>query len=81
MPRTFKFTLSIDASEVVAEAKKVARENGANFSGNERYGTFSGRGVEGKYQIQDNFAEVTIDKKPFFVPWGLVERKVREFFE
>jgi len=64
----------------VSEAKKVAKENGATFRGDTTSGSFSGKGVKGRYKIDGGTVKVTITDKPALAPWSTVESKVKEFF-
>jgi galactose mutarotase-like enzyme len=67
-------------STLVSEAKKVAKENNATFRGDATSGSFSGRGVEGRYKIEGGTVKVTITDKPALASWSTVESKVKEFF-
>ena len=81
MAKTFSVTTTEDPSTLVARAKKAARENGADFRGDERSGSFSGSGIEGTYRIQGGTVEITITKKPWHIPWFVVESQVKGFFQ
>jgi len=65
----------------VSEAKKVAKENGATFRGDTTSGSFSGRGVKGRYKMEGKTVKVTITDKPTLAPWSTVESRVKEFFQ
>jgi len=80
MAKTFKIKYSGEASDIVEKAKKQAQKSGAQFSGDEKSGSFSGKGVVGRYTVKGDTVEVTIEKKPFPAPWMLVEKKIRDFF-
>jgi hypothetical protein len=64
----------------VSEAKKVAKENNASFRGDANSGSFSGRGVKGRYEIEGGTVKITITDKPSLASWSTVESKVKEFF-
>jgi hypothetical protein len=49
MAKTFKIKYSGEATALVEKAKKQAQDSGAQFSGDEKSGTFSGKGVAGRY--------------------------------
>jgi hypothetical protein len=70
-----------DADTLVSEARQVAKENDATFEGGSSSGSFSGKGVEGNYEIEGQTVQVTITDKPTLAPWSKVEAKVKEFFE
>ena len=80
MSKTFEIPLGGDAVALVNKAQAAATTYAATFSGDISSGSFSGRGFDGSYTIIENMATVTITKKPFIVPWILVESKVRGFF-
>ena len=78
--RTFSIKATKNPSTLVSEAKKVAKENNATFTGDGTSGSFSGKGVEGRYKIEGGAVKVTITDKPSLASWSTVESKVREFF-
>jgi hypothetical protein len=78
--KTFSVNTEKDPDTLVSQAKQVAKENDAAFEGDTSSGSFSGKGVEGNYQIEGQTVEVTITDKPALAPWSKVESKVREFF-
>jgi hypothetical protein len=67
-------------STLVAEARRVAKESGATFRGDTTSGSFSGKGVKGRYKIEGGTVKVTITDKPSLASWSTVESKVKEFF-
>ena len=79
--KTFRVQTQKDPDTLVKEARQVAKENDATFEGDTSSGSFSGKGVEGNYQIEDQTVEITITDKPTLAPWSKVESKVKEFFE
>ncbi len=78
--RTFSIRATKNPSTLVSEAKKVAKENDATFKGDTTSGSFSGKGVEGRYKIEGGAVEVTLTNKPSLASWSTVESKVKEFF-
>lgn len=79
--RSFSIKATKTPSTLVSEAKKIAEENNATFSGNTTSGSFSGKGVKGRYKIEGGTVKVTITDKPALASWSQVESKVKEFFE
>ena len=79
--KTFSVNTQKDTDTLVSEAKQVAEENDATFKGDTSSGSFSGKGVEGNYEIQGQTVEVTITDKPTLASWSKVESKIRELFE
>ncbi len=78
--RTFSIKTTKNPSTLVSEAKKVAKENNATIRGDATSGSFSGKGVEGRYKIAGGTVKVTITDKPSLASWSTVESKVKEFF-
>jgi len=78
--RTFSIKATKSPGTLVSEAKKVAKENNATFRGDTTSGSFSGKGVEGRYKIEGGTVQVTITDKPTLASWSTVESKVKEFF-
>ena len=78
--RTFSIRATKNPSTLVSEAKKVAKENDAIFKGDTTSGSFSGKGVEGRYKIEGGAVKVTLTDKPTLASWSTVESKVKEFF-
>jgi hypothetical protein len=78
--RTFSINTNKDPETLVQEAKMVAEENNATFRGDTNSGSFSGRGVEGSYEVEGRTVTVTITDKPTLASWSKVESKVKEFF-
>jgi hypothetical protein len=80
MSKAFEVKLSSDPNEVIAKAKVAARDNGVNFEGDSQTGHFSGHGIEGSYLILENNLAIQISKKPFIMPWSMIETTLRKYF-
>jgi hypothetical protein len=78
--RTFSIKTTKNPNTLVSAAKKVAKENNATLRGDAASGSFSGKGVEGRYKIEGGVVKVTITDKPSLASWSTVESKVKEFF-
>ena len=78
--RTFSVKTTKNPSTLVSEAKKVAKENDATLRGDTNSGSFSGKGVKGRYTLDGKTVQVTITEKPTLASWSTVESKVKEFF-
>ena len=78
--RTFSINMTKDPETLVEEARSIASENNATFEGDTTSGSFSGKGVEGSYEIEGATVKVTVTDKPMFASWSKVESKVGEFF-
>ncbi len=79
--RTFSIRATKSPGALMSEARKVAKENGASFRGDANTGSFSGKGVKGRYKIEGGTVKVTITDKPTLASWFTVESRVKEFFE
>ena len=79
--KKFSVHITNDPREVVSNIKTTATKNGVNFVGNENSGHFSGQGIHGKYAIADQTLLVSIEKKPIFLTWSMIETKLKEFIE
>ena len=78
--RTFSMKATKNPSTLVSEARRIAKESGATFRGDTTSGSFSGKGVKGRYKIEGGTVKVTITDKPTLASWSKVESKVKEFF-
>jgi hypothetical protein len=80
MNKSFNITLKGAPDEIVAHALEMAHKHGIEFVGDEQAGRFTGHGVEGSYRISGEILSVRIAKKPFILPWSLIESRLRDFF-
>ena len=80
MSKSFEFKLHRDPDDVIAKARLAARDNGVNFEGDGQTGRFAGHGIEGSYLILEDTLSLQISKKPFIMPWSLIESSLRKFF-
>lgn len=81
MSRVIEVAFSGDPNAVVTKARAAAERHGAVFEGDHVAGKFSGNGIAGHYRFTENVVVVTIETKPDFAPWPLVETAIRGFFE
>ena len=80
MSRLFEFKLSQASSELLPQAKAMAQANGVRLVGDDLCGRFSGLGVEGEYRVTGDRMAIRIQKKPFIMPWSLIESTFKSFF-
>lgn len=80
MSKTIQVKINRTPGELIVKARKAASENGVRFHGNEEHGHFAGHGIEGNYRIRDNLLSIHIVKKPFIMPWTLIESTVKGYF-
>jgi hypothetical protein len=70
-----------DRVALLGLAKERAKASGARLAGSVASGEFSANGVEGTYKTQGDFLEITITKKPWYIPESAIQAKLEEFFE
>lgn len=63
--------------EKVNEGIGLVKQNGGVFY---KDGTFEISGVEGKTHFSNNVLTVLITNKPFLASWGMIETKLKSFF-
>lgn len=80
MSKSFEVKLHSDPDDVIAKARVAARDNGVNFEGDGQTGHFKGHGIEGSYLIFEDTLSIQIQKKPFIMPWTLIESSLRKYF-
>jgi hypothetical protein len=78
--KTYRITTARSPQEILTDARSVAAEHGGELTGDESGGNFGLFGVEGEYVFEDGELVVTIAKKPFVIPWAVVESQIRKFF-
>jgi hypothetical protein len=78
--RTFTINTDKDPQMLVEDARKAAEENNATFKGDTNLGSFSGKGVEGSYEVEGNTVHMAVTDKPRLASWSKVEFKLEEFF-
>jgi len=81
MAKTFDIPFSGDTETLLHHAKSAATESGARLTGNTNSGKFSGKGIEGHYEVSGNVVHVTITKKPIVVLDSVIESQLRKFFQ
>ncbi len=80
MSKSFEVKLKTDPDKVITKARTVARDNGIQFEGDGQTGRFAGHGIEGSYLILEDTLSIKISKKPFIMPWTMIESTLRKFF-
>ncbi len=81
MAQTFTFDIAPGKSvdEILAKAREAGRGKGIALVGDATKGTFQGA-AQGSYSVQDRRLTVTVEKKPVFVPWMMIENALRDVF-
>ncbi len=85
MAHTFTIIPSDKISSLLARVESAITAGGGSFKGDGEDGVFFGKTlmgfIEGKYcRTPENEIKITIVDKPFFVPYGVIELKIREYF-
>jgi len=87
MPVAHTFTImpAGEISVLVRRVESAITSAGGSFNGNEEGGSFFGKTPLGfikaqYYCTEANEIQVTIVDKPFFVPYSVIESKMREYF-
>ena len=81
MAKTFDIPFSGNTASLLQHAKKAAAEAKATLKGDTNRGNFSGKGVEGHYEVSGNTVHVTITKKPVVVADSVIEAQLKKFFD
>ena len=55
-------------------------DNGVKLEGDEQRGTLHASGVVGDYVVGTDTVEITIRKKPAFLPNKMIENEIRKMF-
>ncbi|HUL12992.1 MAG TPA: hypothetical protein VLU73_12600 [Methylococcaceae bacterium] len=80
MSKLFEIRLSTAPDEILAKARQTAQSSGVQLSGDHEAGRFFGNGMEGTYRIDGDTLAIRILKKPFILPWTLIESSIRNYF-
>jgi len=80
MSRRIEIQLNEDGGRVMERVRATAKNYGAQLVGDDERGQFSGKGIQGTYEIVGDRLAVIISKKPLIMPWGVIENTVRKFF-
>lgn len=70
-----------DRVALFERAKERARKLGAKLSGSVASGGFSANGVVGTYKTQGDSLEITITKKPFYIPESVIKDVLEKYFK
>jgi hypothetical protein len=81
MAQTYTFAIPDGTSPeaLLDKAKTEGRSKGIAFSGDTTRGQFKGP-AEGTYAVDGRTLVITVEKKPGFVPWGMIEKALKGLF-
>ena len=74
-----------EISMILEKVKSEITGNGGRFEGNTKCGCFQGKSflglIKGGYRsISDTEVEISIESKPFILPYRTIESKIKEHF-
>jgi hypothetical protein len=83
MSRTFTHTVQSTPAQLLnALRSELSKQSGLEFQGDEHSGRLSGKGFAGSYELTRESTgtriSLTITKKPFIVPWGMIESAIEK---
>ena len=76
---TFPIPAGAKAEDLIAKAKDASRSKGIVLHGDGSRGAFKGT-AEGSYEVKGSDLVITVEKKPGFVPWGVIEKALAGLF-
>ena len=80
MSKIFEYELTKKREDLLEQARRIAEGYGAHFEIKNDYGKFNWNGIKGSLRISNKKLIITILDKPFIIPWGMVEKTIRQFF-
>ena len=78
--KIYEMQFDAQPETMVSNIRETIEGVGGSFSGDHTTGQLSIMGVVGNYTINGQSATVTITEKPIFIPWSIVDEKIRDFF-
>ena len=80
MSRSVTGTLPETVEVLIEKLEKAAEKHSIHFEGNTTQGHAKGKGFVIKYHVNGDKCTLTVTKKPFLVPWGVVEGTLEKIF-
>lgn len=80
MSRSVTGTLPESVEVLIAKLEKAAKKHDIHFEGNNTHGFAKGKGFHVKYQVDGEQCTITVSKKPFLIPWSVVEGALAKIF-
>ena len=80
MPFSFEISKPQNIKNTLITTRQKIMAGGGEFSGDEKSGRFSGRGVDGIYYAGDSAIKITITKKPPLYPESSVKTAIEDYF-
>ena len=81
MAQTFSFPVPAGktAEDLLAKAREEGKKKRIALVGDGKAGSFKGV-AEGTYLVTDGAITITVEKKPGFVPWMMIESALSDLF-
>jgi hypothetical protein len=80
MPFSFRIPIPEDLEGVFENFKREIARNRGSLQGDLQSGRISASGVQGRYTVCENFINITVTRKPFFLSNSFVENFIRNKF-
>ena len=82
MSHTFSVTIpkGIDLASGVEQVRDGVEGAGGTYQFDGKNGKFSVKGVTGTFTVAGQVVTISIEKKPFIVSHGFVEKSIRGYF-
>jgi len=80
MAFSFEIPKPDDIKNALVSARNKITGSGGVFSGDEKTGRFSGRGINGFYTVGDSSVKITVTQKPALYPASTVKSAVADYF-
>jgi len=78
---SFKLDKPNNIKATFEKLKHKLTNTGGKLTGNEKEGTISAAGIEGRYAVETDSIKITVTKKPSSViPNKLIENRIRTIF-
>ena len=80
MSRSVTGTLPEPVEKIVEKLEKAAKQHSIFFEGDSLHGLAKGKGFVVRYSVDGDQCTLTVTKKPFLVPWALVDSALDKIF-
>jgi hypothetical protein len=78
---SFEIPKPKDIKKTLVSTRQKITGGGGTFSGDDKSGRFSGRGISGIYTIGASSVKINITKKPFIYPESSVKSAIADYFK
>lgn len=76
----FSFNLNKELSSTLEKVGHDIRNNGGKFSGNDKSGTFEGKGIKGSYSVNSTMITIAITQKPPLIKDDKIKEEIINYF-